>query len=221
MKFTKDGKARTPIYATEGSAGADLSVFEHITIEPHESKRVNIGIHFEIPENFFGMVVPRSSLYDKTGLILTNSVGIIDSDYRGPISMNLYNTSAIPVTLEYGTRIGQIIFIPFMQASFQQCLALSETPRGSGGYGSTDAKSNVISVNPIKYITSPNELPQNVHDFIRALTNSISALHYQLKLKSSDNEIFINETMDKFCNRIDKDIDNYLITIGYALKENK
>lgn len=221
MKFKKEEKARTPIYATEGSAGADLSVYKQTEINPHEAVKVDIGLSFEIPQNHFGMVVPRSSLFNSFGLVLVNSVGIIDSDYRGNISMNLYNTTDKKVTLDYGTRIGQIVFIPYLRQNFQQSLKLSETTRGKGGYGSTGQKDLPPEQKEIQYITSPNELPQNLIDLIRGLTDSISAFHYTMMINSSDNAIFIDNVFTKFSDRIDKVLDNYIYTVGYALKEKK
>ena len=220
MKFKKENKAKTPIYATPGSAGADLSVYKETIIDPNQSVKVDIGLSFEIPENHFGMVVPRSSLFDKLGLVLVNSVGIIDSDYRGNISMNLYNVTDKPTYLTYGTRIGQIIFIPYLKQNFQQAIKLSETTRGSGGYGSTGETILKTNDNHIKYITSPDELPKEVYEFIKSILNTISAFQYTVEINSSDDKFLINSLFNKFTSRIDNCIDNYMASIGYILKED-
>ena len=127
MKFKKEIETnpRTPIYATEGSAGCDLTVAEFTISPSKKSAKVNLGLAFEIPKGYFGLVVPRSSLFQKTGLIMTNSVGIIDSDYRGFISANLYNTKDEEVILENGERIMQIIFIPYIRPELEKVKELS------------------------------------------------------------------------------------------------
>lgn len=220
MKFAKstNQKASTPYYATSGSAGADLSVSKTIVIPPNDSRKVEFGLSFEIPLGFFGMVVPRSSLFNKTGLVLTNSVGIIDSDYRGEITANLLNTGTEQVTLTEGTRIAQIIIIPYLKESFIQSTKLSETLRGTGGYGSTD---NIQESPKLTYIESAEQLPANIYAFIKDICDNISAFHSTMLITSSDTDSFINHAFNVFYHKIDEAIDNYVLTLGYALEGKK
>lgn len=226
MKFAKatNQKVSTPYYATPGSAGADLCVSKTVEIMPQSAEKVEFGLSFEIPAGFFGMVVPRSSLFNKTGLILTNSVGIIDSDYRGNITANLYNTGIEKVVLCEGFRIAQIIIIPYLQESFIQSTKLSETIRGSGGYGSTDNKIQEQvekELHEITYIKSAEELPLNTYSFIKEICDDIFSFHSAMLKTCSDTESFINHAFNTFYQKIDKAIDDYVLTLGYALEEKK
>lgn len=129
-----------PRYMTTGAAGADLESNYSYGVIPGNQVMVDTGTAVSIPEGFFGMVVPRSSLCNKGGLRLVNSVGIIDSDYRGNIMFCYKNTGKEPVLIEKGERIGQLVIVPFVKAEFKQVDALEDTERGSGGFGSTGGK---------------------------------------------------------------------------------
>jgi dUTP pyrophosphatase len=128
--------AQLPKYATEGSASVDLvSLIKH-TIQPYETFKVHTGLACAIPENHVGIIAPRSSLGVK-GLILANTIGVIDSDYRGEIIVALYNRSENEYYLEEGNRIAQMFIIPCPQMINELVNELPETVRGEGGFGST------------------------------------------------------------------------------------
>ena len=96
-----------------------------------------IGLAVEIPEGHVGLLFPRSSVY-KSGLTLTNSVGVIDSGYRGEIMMK-FQVSSISNMYKVGDRVGQLLIVPYPQVEFEEVDELSSTERGKGGYGSTGA----------------------------------------------------------------------------------
>jgi dUTP pyrophosphatase len=125
-----------PEYKTKGSAGADLKIAVDITLPPGSSYLVATGVSIAIPEGFVGLVFPRSGLATK-GVTLRNSVGVIDSDYRGEIKLSLVNNSYEIVALNKGDRVAQIVFLPVTQFPFISVDKLPETVRGTGGFGST------------------------------------------------------------------------------------
>lgn len=131
-----------PTYGTEFSAGADLYALleEPITIKKGETKLIKTGLSMEIPAKYCGLIYARSGLATKKGLAPANKVGVIDSDYRGEIMVALYNQSDCDQTVENGERIAQIVIAPFIQAEFQLTDELTETVRGTGGFGSTGTK---------------------------------------------------------------------------------
>jgi dUTP pyrophosphatase len=126
----------TPEYKTKGSAGADLKISANVVLMPNHTLVVATGISLAIPEGFVGLLFPRSGLASR-GITLANSVGVIDSDYRGEIMVPLVNRSTDPVDLKHGDRIAQIVFIPVTQFPFVVTETLENTSRGSGGFGST------------------------------------------------------------------------------------
>jgi dUTP pyrophosphatase len=130
--------AKLPFRATSGSAGADLCACleADVIIASGERKLIPTGIAVEIPEGFGGFMFARSSL-GKRGVALANSVGVIDSDYRGEMGMLLVNHSSEPFTVRNGDRIAQLVIIPVCAAEFVIGDNLSETDRGAGGFGST------------------------------------------------------------------------------------
>ena len=128
-----------PTYAKEGDAGMDL-VATSVISETHTQITYGLGIALEIPNGFVGLVFPRSSIR-KTRLQLSNSVGVIDSGYRGELQATF---NKITTTLEnqkndykVGDRIAQIMIIPYPSIDFQEVEYLSNTQRGEGGFGST------------------------------------------------------------------------------------
>ena len=135
-------KAIIPTYGTKYSAGADLSACMDgaITIQPGETVLVKTGVAMAIPEGFAGLVYARSGLATKKGLAPANKVGVIDADYRGEIMVPLHNHSRIPVEIEHGERIAQMIITPFLTAEYMLTDELDETERGEGGFGSTGTK---------------------------------------------------------------------------------
>ncbi len=123
--------------ATEGSAGLDLSCLETLIIDPQTTLLVPTGIAVAIPSGFVGKVYIRSSLAVKMGITLVNSVGVIDSDYRGEIKIALYNISPHPVNILGGERIAQLVIEPILMPDLEFVDDLPETLRGEGGFGST------------------------------------------------------------------------------------
>lgn len=126
-----------PTRGTEHSAGMDLTAVSKEVVDNGKHGYVNYGtgLAFAIPEGHVGLLFPRSSI-SKTGLILSNSAGVIDSDYRGEVTMRFKH---IKDTDDYniGDRIGQLIIVPYPQVTFEEVSDLDETVRGTGGYGST------------------------------------------------------------------------------------
>ena len=134
-----DERAIIPTYGSDYSAGADLYALldGNAEIQPHTTTFIHTGISLEIPEGYCGLVFARSSMGAKRGLAPANKVGVIDADYRGEIMVALHNHSEIPATVEPGERIAQLAIVPFLKAEFEQADELSDTVRGSGGFGST------------------------------------------------------------------------------------
>jgi dUTP pyrophosphatase len=128
-------KAVIPTYAKDGDAGMDL-VATSIISDTQFQITYGLGIAMEIPEGFVGLVFPRSSIR-KTGLELSNSVGVIDSGYRGELQAT-FNKNEGPINkYEIGDRIAQIIILPYPKVLFTEVEELSNTERGEGGFGST------------------------------------------------------------------------------------
>lgn len=127
-----------PQRQTPGSAGFDLQVAEDTVIAPNTIVLVPTGISVAIPDGFVGKVYARSSLPKKYRLMLPNSVGVIDSDYRGEIFVQLYNFGTVPIVLHKGDRIAQLVIEPYAHnAVLFEVDELDETERGAGGFGST------------------------------------------------------------------------------------
>ena len=136
MRLRSD--AIVPSYQTEGSAGMDLSLCgETVTINPGERVLLPTGIAVAIPPRFEGQVRPRSGLAIKHGIILPNSPGTIDSDYRGEIRVIAANIGKEPVTFHHGDRIAQLVIAPVATVTIEETTELPPTTRGSGGFGST------------------------------------------------------------------------------------
>ncbi len=129
-----------PTYATPGSAGIDLrACIEHnLIIQPDQCELVpsGIAIHLHDP-HCAAMILPRSGLGHKHGIVLGNLVGLIDSDYQGQIFISIWNRSPIPFTLMPMERIAQLVIVPVMQAQFNVVDEFPMTQRGAGGFGST------------------------------------------------------------------------------------
>ena len=131
-----------PKQATAGSAGYDLCACMDApqTIEPGERCVFPSGLAAEIPAGMAGFVFTRSGLGIKKGIHVTNGVGVIDSDYRGEIRIGLHNLSAEPYTVQPGERIAQMIIMPYFAPVIEEVTSLTETDRGTGGFGSTGTK---------------------------------------------------------------------------------
>lgn len=147
MNFSMDIKklnenARLPVYSSEFAAGADLysCLDTEVVIAPGETKLIPTGLAMAIPEGLVGLIYARSGLASKKGLAPANKVGVIDSDYRGEIMVALHNHGSDSQTVPHGERIAQIVFAPYLSASFTLVDELDSTVRGDGGFGSTGSK---------------------------------------------------------------------------------
>lgn len=133
--------AKVPTYETAAAAGADLyAATNAVTVIPaHTTMKISTDIAVEIPENYFGAIFARSGMAAKRGLRPANAVGVIDSDYRGPIIVALHNDTNETQYIEPGERIAQLVLIPYIvpDNGFEVVDDLSETVRGTGGFGST------------------------------------------------------------------------------------
>ena len=135
-------RAVIPTYGSAGSAGGDLYSAEEndITVAPGQTAFIGTGLAVEIPQGLVGLVYARSGLACKKGLAPANKVGVIDSDYRGEITVALYNHGKEPQTVAKGERIAQLVIAPFVFAEYEETDDLSDTARGEGGFGSTGRK---------------------------------------------------------------------------------
>ena len=131
--------ATIPTRGSEYAAGYDLYAHEGATIKPHETAKVGTGVAIQPPKDTFGAVFARSGLAAKQGLRPANCVGVCDYDYTGEYIVALHNDSNEERTIEAGERIGQVVFIPYVNVSFVEVDELEETERGAGGFGSTGA----------------------------------------------------------------------------------
>jgi len=134
-------KIALPAYATEGAAAMDLRACldAPLTVQPGETLLVPSGIAISIHDrSLVALLVPRSGLGIKHGIVLANTVGVIDSDYQGEIGIGIHNRSTLPYTIEPGERICQMMFVPVAQATLALVDEFSqESTRGAGGFGHT------------------------------------------------------------------------------------
>lgn len=135
--ITKSG--RCPSYATEGASGMDLTAFlsEPVILKPMERMLVPTGLFVEIPLGYEGQVRARSGLAIKHGIGLVNSIGTIDSDYRGEIKVPLINFGSEPFEINDGDRIAQFVIAKYEKVDITLVSELSDTVRGEGGFGHT------------------------------------------------------------------------------------
>ena len=129
-----------PTYATEGSAGLDLRVCinEPIQIAAQETVLLPTGLSMYIADpHLAAVILPRSGLGHKNGIVLGNLVGLIDSDYQGELKISCWNRGQEHFTVNPGERIAQLVFVPVVQASFEIVDTFSESSRGKGGFGSS------------------------------------------------------------------------------------
>ena len=138
LKIKKLNKnAPIPAYQTKEAAGFDLHSIEDTVINPGERKLIGTGLAFEIERGYEIQIRPRSGLAFKHGVTVLNSPGTIDSDYRGEIKVLLINLGSEPFEIKCGERIAQAVIAPVIQAEIEEVENLSDTERGSGGFGST------------------------------------------------------------------------------------
>ena len=129
-----------PEYATEGSAGLDLRacVDEAIALKPGETILIPTGLAIHIADHqTAAILLPRSGLGHKHGIVLGNLVGLIDSDYQGQVFVSCWNRSNTEFTINIGERIAQMVFVPVLQVEFEHVKEFDESNRGEGGFGHT------------------------------------------------------------------------------------
>lgn len=139
IKVINQSKHPLPEYQTPLSAGLDLraNISEPIVLQPLERKLIGTGLFIELPAGFEAQIRPRSGLAYKHGLSVLNTPGTIDADYRGEVKVLLVNLSNESFKVEDGERIAQMVVAKHEQIKWQPVEVLSDTERGSGGYGST------------------------------------------------------------------------------------
>ena len=136
-------KAKLPTRGSEQAAGYDLYACfpddwgERIVIQPHETVKIGIGLAMELPEGYFGAIFARSGLATKQGLRPANCCGICDADYRNEYIVALHNDLDYEQRIYDGDRIAQLVLLPYQTLDFEEVNELSETGRGTGGFGST------------------------------------------------------------------------------------
>ena len=131
---------RMPAYATPGSAGLDLRACldAPLVLAPGQAELVSTGLAIHVGDpNLAAMILPRSGLGHKHGIVLGNLVGLIDSDYQGPLMVSCWNRGAAAFTIEPFERIAQLVIVPVVQARFRVVDSFAASDRGSGGFGST------------------------------------------------------------------------------------
>lgn len=138
VKILKQG-AKLPTYGTPEAAGADLyaCLEEPVIIEPGQTAFIPTGIALEVPKGCAGLIYARSGMACKRGLAPANKVGVVDSDYRGEITVVLYNHGSEPQKVENAERIAQFVITPVLTPAYEIADDLSQTQRNLGGFGST------------------------------------------------------------------------------------
>ena len=129
-----------PAYASPGSAGLDLRACLDVALllQPGQATLIATGLAVHIADpGLCAMLLPRSGLGHKHGIVLGNLVGLIDSDYQGPLMVSCWNRGSTVFTIEPMERIAQMVIVPVVQATFRRVDAFSVSDRGSGGFGST------------------------------------------------------------------------------------
>ena len=129
-----------PQYATPGSAGLDLRacIQEPMVIEPGQTELIPTGLSIYIQDpGYAAMILPRSGLGHKNGIVLGNLVGLIDADYQGPLLVSCWNRGQASFTLNPMERLAQLVIVPVKQVSFNVVSEFTESERGAGGFGST------------------------------------------------------------------------------------
>lgn len=139
IKIVNNSGMPLPKYETTGSAGMDLraAIEEDLILKPLERTLVSTGLFIELPQGVEAQIRPRSGISIKHGITLINCVGTIDSDYRGEIKVPVVNLSNETYTLKRGERIAQMVIAKYETAELEQVQMLTETDRGTGGFGST------------------------------------------------------------------------------------
>ena len=142
VKIVNKSPFSFPAYQTALSAGMDLKAVldEPVVLASLERRLIPTGLFMELPAGYEAQIRPRSGLAFNRGITVLNSPGTIDADYRGEIKVLLVNLSSAPVTIEHGERVAQMVIARHEQAEWELAQELTETERGSGGYGSTGTR---------------------------------------------------------------------------------
>lgn len=139
-----DPRAAVPAYATPGAAGLDLRAMldAPLVLEPGQTTLIKTGLSVHIAHHAIAAVIlPRSGLGHKNGIVLGNLVGLIDSDYQGELMVSCWNRSQTPFTINHDERIAQLMFVPVVQAMFEVVNEFGlDSDRGTGGFGSTGTR---------------------------------------------------------------------------------
>jgi dUTP diphosphatase len=133
-------RSMLPHYATPGAAGLDLRacIEKEVILNPGESQLVSSGIAIHVADpGYAAMILPRSGLGAKNGIVLGNLIGLIDSDYQGPLMVSLWNRGQAKFTIQPLDRIAQLIVVPVVQVEFEVVEEFAASARGAGGFGST------------------------------------------------------------------------------------
>jgi len=176
-----DPRAQMPKFATEGSAGFDLAALDWLCIPSREQALIKTGVAMAIPAGYAGEIQPRSGLALKYGITITNSPGLIDSDYRGEIGVIIYNSGVRDFVVEPGDRIAQMKIIKLPEVVLVEADELDETER-TGGFGSTG-----VSTNKPRLPTVPEFLRDGVQKGDVVVTNKNDQSYCVLTLRSKFN----------------------------------
>ena len=131
--------SKLPTYSSKSAAGADIyaDIEDILAIPPHSTAFVPSGFALEIPDGYVGLVCARIGLAARRGLAPANKIGVIDSDYRGEVTVAIHNHGTETACIEAGERIAQLLIVPVATPGFEAAEVLSDTERGAGGFGST------------------------------------------------------------------------------------
>lgn len=143
IKVVNKSENKLPEYKTIGAAGCDIAAYlpdGAVTLKPNERKLIHTGIFIQLPIGFEAQVRSRSGLALKSGIVVLNSPGTIDADYRGEIGVILYNSSDVDFVVNSGDRIAQLVIARYEQTSFKEVEKLDETERADGGFGHSGIK---------------------------------------------------------------------------------
>jgi dUTP pyrophosphatase len=132
-----------PAYATPGSAGLDMRAYidAPLVLQPAQTQLIPTGLAIHLADpGLAAVILPRSGLGHKHGLVLGNLVGLIDSDYQGPLMVSCWNRSTVAYTLQPMDRLAQLVIVPVVQAAFRRVESFDASARGAGGFGSTGSR---------------------------------------------------------------------------------
>ena len=137
------GEWALPAYATEASAGLDLraALDQPLTLQPGDAALLPSGMAIHIGDpSLCAVVLPRSGLGHKHGIVLGNGTGLIDADYQGPLMISVWNRGNQPYTIEPGDRVAQLVLLPIVRAALQVVDVFTDSARGAGGFGHTGVR---------------------------------------------------------------------------------